>query len=258
MNNWSQKTIDLVNSKNYLDQLQKIYSHEEGERNVAGNLVNSITESFQKKDCEGLIGKLLDLEKFPYKDSYVGFLRKDRTAIARNPDTVKRICDRLYSMGIDDVISGIKQSKEANTRRGNQFGNWLRTKYNSVGIDEFIKSKSGIVLLEASELEAKDFCNKHLHVGITKRPDIVAKSDKKFIIGEAKFLSSTGGNQGRAFDDGIKLATNSDGSAYKIFILDGVLWIERGSDQYKRIEYSTALIFSVLLLDNFLKEVGKG
>ena len=255
MNEWSTKTLKLVTDKNYLDQLQVIYSHEEGEREVKDKVIEAIKESYNKKEEKELLNQLLGLEKFPYKDSYVGFLRKDRSAIERNPETVKRICNRLYAMGIDSVINGVKQSKEANTRRGNQFSDWTKTQFKSVGLDEFKASKTGIVLLKASELEAKDFCNKHLHVGITKRPDIVAKSGDKYVIGEAKFLSSTGGNQGRAFDDGIDMATNTDGSAYKVFILDGVIWIEKGSEQYKRIEYATSAIFSVLLLNNFLKSL---
>lgn len=32
MNEWSIKTIQLVSTQNYLDRLQEIYPHEEGER----------------------------------------------------------------------------------------------------------------------------------------------------------------------------------------------------------------------------------
>ena len=252
MNIWSQRTVELVTSQNYLDRLQHIYPHEDGERSVNDTTIDSITQSFNNRNESELINQLLSLDKFPYKDSYVSFLRKDRAAIARNPETVRRICDRLYSMGLENVISGIRQPKEANTRRGNQFGDWLRRTYRSVPMAEFMASTDGIILLEANELDAKDFCNRHLHVGITKRPDIVAKAGRRYIIGEAKFLSSLGGNQDRAFDDGITLAINADGSAYKIFILDGVLWIEQGSDRYQRIDHSTANIFSVLLLNDFL------
>jgi len=255
MNSWSKSTLDLVCNEDYLDRLQTIYTHEDGVRTVPKKVITAIRESFEKKDETTLINQLLDLGKFPYKDSYVAFLRRDRTAIERNPDTVKRICDRIFDMGIDGLVAGIMQPKEANTRRGNQFSNWLKAQYQPLGIDAFMKSKEGIVMLEATELEAKDFCNRHLHVGITKRPDVVVKVGKRYVIGEAKFLSSAGGNHDRAFDDGIKLATNSDGSAYKIFVLDGIFWIEQGSDQFHRIDHSTASIFSALLLDDFLNSL---
>src|SRR6218665_1332003 len=252
MNEWSKKTLELVSRENYLDQLQLVYSHEEGERNVSQKLLDEIRSAFEQRNEEALLNKLLSLEKFPYKDSYVGFLRKDRSAIQRNPEAVQRICNRLYSMGIESVISGITQSKEANTRRGPQFSNWIKKNFDVVSLEEFKRSGSGIVVLGASELEARDFCNKEFGIGIAKRPDIVAKSGSKYVVGEAKFLSSTGGNQGRAFDDGMHLATNAAGSAYKIFVLDGVHWIEKGSEQHKRIEYSNAAVFSILLLRQYM------
>lgn len=258
MNQWSSRTLNLVTSRDYLDRLQEIYPHEEGERDIDETILNEIKESFEKKNDINLLNKLLDLEKFPYKDSYVGFLRKDRTAIARNPKTVERITNRLYGMGIDHVIEGVIQPKEANTRRANQFTNWARKEFKFVDIKQFKSSSKGIVMLDATELEARNFCNTEMGIGISKRPDLVAKSGKHYVVGEAKFLSSTGGNQGRGFDDGMGLATNPTGSAYKVFVLDGIHWIERGSDQFKRIQYGTSAVFSALLLKKFLESKGVG
>lgn len=255
MNEWSQRTVNLVTEENYLDRLQEVYPHEEGARDFDEEALTLIRESFAVRDNTGLLNKLLDLERFPYKDSYVGFLRKDRGAIARNPQVVARICNRLYEMGIDGVITGVTQLKEANTRRGNQFSGWTRAQFKWVGVEEFRRSTQGIVMLDATELEARNFCNTEMGVGISKRPDMVVKSGRRYVIGEAKFLSSTGGNQCRAFDDGMALATKAAGSAYKVFILDGIYWIERGSEQYRRIEYSTSAVFSVLLLRDFLQGV---
>lgn len=255
MNEWSRRTLHLVNNQDYLDRLQQVYPHEEGERYIDQNILNSIRQSFEERDDMALLDKLLNLDKFPYKDSYVAFLRTDRSAIERNPQTVQRISDRLYAMGIDNVIEGVTQPKEANTRRGNQFRNWARSHLSWVGIRQFQLSQEGVIMLDSTELEARNFCNTVMGVGISKRPDIVAKSGRRYVIGEAKFLSSTGGNQGRAFDDGMLLATNSSGNAFKVFVLDGIHWIHVGSEQHHRIEYGTAAIFSVLLLQEFLDNV---
>jgi hypothetical protein len=255
MNIWSVKTLELVTKKNYLDQLQEVYTHEDGERAVDDTVIQDIRRAFVKNDRTALINKLLTLEKFPYKDSYVAFLRKDRTAIVRNPATVKRICDRLYAMGIENVIDGVKQSKEANTRRGGQFIHWIRENFTIVELDEFANSKSGIVILGGNELDARNFCNSNLGIAVSKRPDIVAKVGKKYVVGEAKFLSATGGNQGTGFEDGIKLASNSYGTAHKIFVLDGIHWIETGSAPYKRIESTQAAILSILLLKDYFNSL---
>jgi hypothetical protein len=255
MNEWSEKTLRLVREYNYLDRLQEIYPHEEGERDVSQEVIDSIRESFEARNNNALLNKLLDLEKFPYKDSYVAFLRKDRGAIERNPQTVNRICSRLYEMGIDGIIGGITKPKEANTRRGQQFTTWARNRFRWVDVESFRRFAEPVVMLDATEQEAMRFCNNVMGVGIAKRPDMVAKSGNKYVIGEAKFLSSTGGNQGRAFEDGITLATNSQGIAFKVFILDGVHWIYTGSDQFKRIEHGTAAIFSALLLEEYFSQV---
>ncbi len=255
MNEWSRRTLHLVNNQDYLDRLQRVYPHEEGERDISQDILDSIRESYEEQDYMALLDKLLNLDKFPYKDSYVAFLRRDRSAIERNPQTVQRISDRLYDMGIENVIAGVSQPKEANTRRGNQFRSWASHHFNWVNINQFRASQEGVVMLDATELQARDFCNAVMGVGISKRPDIVAKAGRRYIVGEAKFLSSTGGNQGRGFEDGMSLATNSSGNAFKVFVLDGIHWLSTGSDQYHRIEYGTAAIFSVLLLQGFLDNV---
>ena len=74
-------------------------------------------------------------------------------------------------------------------------------------------------------------------------------------VGEAIFLSSLGGNQGRGFDDAIKLAANPSGRAYKAALIDGVVWIEGGSQEYKKIEHTNFYILSALLLEEFLRKI---
>lgn len=257
MNRWAKLTVRLAKESDYLDRLYKIYPNEPKQREVDQKLLDSIENSFKARDCQSLLRKLLKLERFPYKDSYIGFLRKEPNAIKNNPKTVRRICETLYAMGIENVKRGATEPKEANTRRGQQFRDWTKTHFDFVGLDSFGKSKKGIVLLDANEKDARDFCNTELDVGINKRPDLVAKSGRKYVIGEAKFLTSTGGNQGRGFDDAIKLVTKTSGSAYKVFILDGILWIETGSQEFKQIEYSNIFAFSALLLRNFLLSLSK-
>ncbi len=257
MNQWSKVTLKLVRKENYLDRLVEVYPHEEGERDVDEDVLKAIRSSFESKNKNALLNQLLDLNKFPYKESYVAFLRRDRDAIKRNPKTVKRICDHLYKMGVERVIEGAITPKEANTRRGPAFATWTRKEFAWVDIEKFESSKQGIVILDASEQEAMEFCNKEMGVGIAKRPDLVAKAGSKYVIGEAKFLSSTGGNQDRAFEDGMKLANNSSGNAYKVFVLDGFHWIDTGSDAHQQIVHSAAPILSALLLKDFLKNLSR-
>lgn len=140
MNQWAIKTIRLAKKKNYLDRLYKVYPNDPKPREVDTELLTSIEQSFKSENCEDLLVKLLDLDKFPFKDSYISFLRSDRTAIKRNPQTVKRICDTLFNMGFDKVKEGIVAPKEANTSRGPQFTNWAKDNFKLLGLESFSKS----------------------------------------------------------------------------------------------------------------------
>jgi hypothetical protein len=255
MNEWSKKTVKLAKTQNYLDRLYSIYPNELEIRSVNSEAMCAIEKLFRNRDCEELLNKLLALEKFPFKDSYVSFLRKDRSAIKRNPETAKRLCETLYNLGFEKVKEGMLEPKEANRRRGQQYRNWAKTNFRHVNIDDFIASKSGIVFLEGSDKEVLDFCNIKLKLGISKRPDFVAKSGIKYLVGEAKFLSSTGGNQGRGFEDTMNLAMSTSGNAYKAAVLDGVLWIETGSQEFKKIEHANVYALSALLLVDFLRKL---
>ena len=203
------------------------------------------------------MNELLDLEKFPYKDSYISFLRKDRDAIKRNPKTVKRIAGRLYEMGIDKIIENIQAPKEANQRRGSQFRNWSFKTFAVKNLQDFKNSEKGLVLLNTNEQLAMNFCQVELRIAVTKRPDLVAKLNKQYIVGESKFASDDGGNQNTAFKDGIDLINNTSGRAHKVFLLDGVVWIAKSDAKITAIAHSTANIFSEILLKEFFKSPGQ-
>lgn len=102
----------LVRGHNYLDKLQKIYPHEEGERNVEEGLINSIRESFAARDNNALLNNLLDLEKFPYKDYYVAFLRKDRGVIIRNPETIGEFAQDYMNRALKELLRGLHNLKK--------------------------------------------------------------------------------------------------------------------------------------------------
>ena len=117
MNLWANRTVKIAEKEDYLDRLYEVYPNEPKERYIEEKAIESIKKSYDKRNCSELLVKLLKLEKFPYKDSYISFLRKDPSAIDRNPQTSKRICETIYGMGFDKLREGVTQPKEANTRR---------------------------------------------------------------------------------------------------------------------------------------------
>lgn len=146
---------------------------------------------------------------------------------------------------------GVTAPKEANTRKGSEFKRWARSNFEFTGLKRFQASKSGIVFLDAQDTELRNFANSAFGAGLAKRPDFIAKTGRKYVIGEAKFLSGEGGNQRAAFRDAMAVAAHPTGTAIKVAVLDGIVWIKRSSF-YKSIEASSVHIFSALLLKDFL------
>jgi len=105
MNTWLKMSIDYANQRNYLDELFHVYpTIPEGMRTIDAGLQSRIEKSFGKRENIPLIKAILELDLFPIKDSYVAYLKRDPSAIGRNPATIDRLCGRLYEMGLDKIF----------------------------------------------------------------------------------------------------------------------------------------------------------
>ena len=90
MNYFLSQSIELANTKNYLDELFRVYP-------MSPDLLREIDEAkwdifareFEQNNQSKIIESLLDFELFPIKDSYVAYLRRDRSAIVRNHKTIR-------------------------------------------------------------------------------------------------------------------------------------------------------------------------
>ncbi len=113
MNRWTQLSIEFANQRNYLDELFSVYpTIPEGIRDIDEDLWEQVEQSFQEKDNTALLKALLKLDLFPIKDSYVAYLKKDESAIRKNPNTVDRLCGRLYEMGLKKIYERSSEPKE--------------------------------------------------------------------------------------------------------------------------------------------------
>ena len=238
MNPWIELSIQYANQRNYLDDLFQIYpTIPDGIRDIDNNLWSKVESSFQKQDNISLITHLLDLDLFPIKDSYVAYLKRDPSAITRNPNTVNRICGRIYEMGLERVFDRCSEPKETNRQIGPLFKRWLRK--NSlgippVGINEFASTNKNAIL-DASDAEMKSWCSRNLNYTRDKGLDFVARFNGKYVIGEAKFLTDFGGHQNAQFADAISTIKTPNVNAIKIAILDGVLYIRGRNKMYRDI-----------------------
>lgn len=256
MNEWIRRSMQVANSPGYLDRLSRIYEMQVNPRRpLEASAVREIRNAYKKRNDRQLLELLIKHgEIFPVKDSYVGFLKKEPRALRENPRTVSRIAKRLYSMDFDTLMYEASRPMETNRQLGHAFKKWLpELGYRVVDEAEIKKSKRGILLLGGGDEKLKHFATSHLGCKLRKGIDLVAKKHSKYIIGEAKFLTTPGGEQDRGFDDAESFVNNRSGNATRIALLDGYVWLKSNKGLNQRICLGNNPIMSAILLKQFIK-----
>lgn len=260
MNKWTKLSIEYANKRSYLDDLFQVYpTVPEGIRTIDESIWNKVEKAYSIQDDITLIKELLKLDLFPVKDSYIAYLRKDKAAIERNPKTIKRICSLIYKIGIDELYKRCTEPKEANRQIGPMFRDWLMSKslgVDTVDMESFIANRENAIL-ETDYKNTIDFAKTHLNYNRPKKPDLIAKFNNKYAIGEAKFITDSGGHQNAQFEDAIALIEEKNVNAVQIAIFDGVLYIPGKTKMYRYItnEYSEVNIMSALVSREFLYQL---
>lgn len=266
MNIWTKKSIELANQRNYLDLLFKIYPMSVNlRRELSSKTISEITNYFNNKDSKKLLNLLLSQNIFPIKDSYVAYLKRDKSAIDRNPNTVSRITGILYEMGLDEIFNKTTAPKETNRQIGPLFKNWIDTEALGCKIttseNEFLKAKENMVF-NGTDSNMKFFANKYLGYDRNKGLDFLAKFNNTYILAEAKFLTDFGGHQNAQFVDAISTMEskfrNTNNKVKTIAILDGVLYIKSRNKMYTMISENFGnddIIISAVLLRDYLYSI---
>ena len=260
MNYWTQLSIEYASNKSYLDDLFRIYpTIPEGVRVIDEKSWNNIESAFNLKDNDTLIDELLKLKLFPIKDSYVSYIRRDKSAIKRNPKTINRLCGRIYELGLDNLYKRCSQPKGTNRQIGPMFRNWINSKalgISPICLNDFLNT-SDDAILEANDKQMMDFAKENLGYERNKGLDFIARFNGKYVIGEAKFITDFGGHQNAQFNDAIALFELSNLQAIPIAIIDGVPYIKSHNKMYRQIteEYGGKNIMSALLLREFLYQL---
>ncbi len=259
MNYWTSLSIEYANQRNYLDDLFTVYpTIPESIRDIDKALWDNVEQAFKKSSDVELLRSLLRLKLFPIKDSYVAYLRRDTSAIERNPATVHRLCGRLYEMGLNSIYEKCSEPKETNRQIGPLFREWIRKKTLGVDlldVDKFISTDKNAIL-DGSDNDLMGFAKNYLNYSRDKGLDFIAKFNSKYIIGEAKFLTDFGGHQNAQFSDAISTLKATSVKAIKIAILDGVLYITGRNKMYKYLtKHPRYNIMSALVLREFLYQV---
>ena len=229
MNTFTQLSIDLANQRNYLDLLFRVYPlAPDSVREINSDLWEAIEHYYNSHLNTELFQALLELDLFPIKDGYVPYFRRDKSAIDRNPETINRICGRIYELGLDKLYERCSQPKETNRQMGPLFRNWIKS--GVLGIlpidkEKFLQNK-GNAILDGSDKDLMEFAQNYLGYTRNKGLDFLARFNGKYVIGEAKFISDEGGHQNDQFLDALTtISSPLNSNAKAIGILDGVLYI---------------------------------
>jgi Tsp45I type II restriction enzyme len=257
MNYWLQLSLDYAKQKSYLDDLFLVYpTIPEGIREINQTAWQKVEKSFLEKDNLELLKNLLKLDLFPIKDSYVAYLKRDKAAIERNPQTVNRICGRIYELGLENIFARCNEPKETNRQIGPFFRRWLNK--GSLGIQplkmkDFLANNENAIL-DAGDAEMMRFAKEHLNYSHNKGLDMVARFNGKYVIAEAKFLTDFGGHQNAQFNDVISTVEKPNLKIEKVLMLDGDLSYDKMYEKYSE-SYKDYNIMSILVLREFLYQI---
>lgn len=224
------------------------------------NLKRKIISAHQGRKTDQLIKILQGEIKFPYDEPLAYLIKEVQNCLEFNPKQIGRIANTLYAMTADELVVRLESAPKLNTQMGPMFTNWLRNKFRLLNIDDFQKSTEGVFILSSSEEEGKIFVNNILNQNLRKRPDLVAKVNETYIIGEAKWIGRSGGNQNNQVRDVLDFCREQRGEVIRVGIIDGFPWATRKINNtiindkvnviVQEFEYD---MVSALLLEEYLK-----
>lgn len=223
-------------------------------------LKRRIISAHQGRRTLELINIIKGETKFPYDEPLAFLIKEIQNCLEANPRQINRIANTLYAMTADELVIRLESAPKLNTQMGPMFTNWLRTKFQLLNVEDFQKSTEGIFILSASEEEGKTFVNELLNQDLRKRPDLVAKVNEIYIVGVAKWIGRSGGNQNNQVRDVLDFCRNQRGNTIRVGIIDGFPWATRrinGSIINDKVNVLVQEfpydIVSALLLEDYLK-----
>lgn len=228
MNKWVQNSFKLAVSRGYLDKLSNIYPVDTTVRREVGRKAEgSIIHAFKSGNRKELILTLLRLDRFPIDDPYIGFIRKDKSALDKNPITFTRISKRIQTLGLKGILEGVRRPESSSRKMGQMFKKWLHgLGYPVLTADQILKTKARVAVLTGGDTSLKKFAKQELGYRGDKGLDLVLKVGKRFIVGEAKFISTSGGTQDKSFRETMNFVRHKDHHAIRIAVVDGVVWAQ--------------------------------
>ena len=256
MNFWTKRSLKLAFEQGYLDRLLEIYPIKSNPRRIMPeHLWDKIKKAYNEKNSKELI-KLLNFGikshnlKFPVECYYTSSLRNEARWIDLNPKTVEELSKLILDQDIDVVFNRCTAPKKVSRQAGPMFDNWFQSKFRN---DREIK------ILGSNDNERKINAKKYINYNNSKGLDVFIKINEIYILGEAKFITDSGGTQTNQFKSALNIINTFDrnDNVIPIAIVDGHCWRNSGDFFYSSILNSeqNQIIISALLLEDFFNKV---
>ncbi|MEM2499650.1 MAG: hypothetical protein QW168_06405 [Sulfolobales archaeon] len=288
VNKYTQKSIELARSGNYLDRIIDVYPAKlPPERPIPADIMESIQELYEQGKYRDIALLLLNLKDhpFPVEHPYASLLRhlrqEDRLEILdKNPRLLEELVSVIRELGVEGIIRGVKRPKDINRMLGYAFKSWIKKKFATrpfkVVNDPYELStcdRYSICLYVDSDKKISEFAVKKLllierddvmdHYRRLFRRDILVRVRDKYVIGEARFLSTPGGSQGRDLQNILGFIERSEEAntkdnikLYGIAIVDGIVWFYKEYlDAIIKVAKGNRIVLSALLLKDFLLDI---
>jgi hypothetical protein len=264
-NPWVKRSLELANSQGYLDRLAEIYPATVLPRRPLDEGVREKLKALhQRGDWSGLLNLLLKLtdegHPFPIEHPYASIFRQKRELVRKNPETVRRLGEIILSMPVEDVVRGCERPADINRVMGSAFQNWLRRAFPSWGIpvlpEPQFETYQGLCFLDARNTAIQNYVTNRLGVKLERGRDFLAKVRGGYVVGEARFLSTSGGSQTRDLLETISFIKTVKGGVQAVGVMDGIVWFNR---KYVRVLSELGegeVVLTALLLKDFLKSLG--
>jgi hypothetical protein len=255
---WIQKSLQTVYEEGYLNRLVNIYPiNENSFRDVSKELIEDIKDSYNKRDPIGVVKHCLCLEKFPIDNPYISMIREKRI-FEKNLEVVETIGNLLLKMEIRNLETLIKAPKSGSRQFGHSFKLWLKSNYekNFLIYDKFEQyHDNGLKFLDGSDDTLKHYISNNFEIKTEKGLDLVFKKNGRTYIGEAKFITDSGGTQTNQLNIALDIAKKDSDYIGSIAIIDGIPWINRSYLNKIKVEAVNKNVLTVLLLPEYLSNL---
>jgi len=265
MNKWVSKSIELANAPGYLDKLSKIYPAALLPRrpldNQAKEQIKTLHEEEKAKELVFfLLGLIKQKHPFPIEHPYASILRQKPQLISKNPRVFEELGRIILSIPVEEIIKGCERSIDINRVMGQAFYNWLIQFFPGRGIPILPESQfddyNGKALLKGRNAKILDYVNRKIGIKSDRGRDFLYKIGDKFVIGEARFLSTSGGSQTRDLKETTEFIKKLRGRITAVGVIDGIVWFNRSYVNLLRTLESDKPALTVLLLEEYLKSLG--